>query len=127
MHRYICINNGKLLITLVFVLTNNIFFVHTGGYFCTDIHSSDTTNPLRERQTCSQVHRHKILEIIISECLSLGMYDRKGIAANPTESTRLLQNSLRTAQETSELARLTNIELRRQEEKLSESVDHVRT
>jgi len=53
------------------------------------------------------------------------MYDRKGIASNPTETTRLLQNSLQTAQETAELSRLTNLELQRQEEQLNEAIENV--
>jgi len=53
------------------------------------------------------------------------MYDRKVIASNPTETTRLLQNSLQTAQETAELSRLTNLELQRQEELLNEAIDNV--
>lgn len=55
----------------------------------------------------------------------MATYGRAGVSSHPTESTRLLEQSLRTAQETSDLARLTNLELHRQEEKLNEAIDHV--
>lgn len=53
------------------------------------------------------------------------MYDRKGAASNPNETTRLLQHTLKTAEETSELGRRTNIELQRQEEQLNKAIDNV--